>query len=155
VDLETLIRAGACDEFGKRLTMLSKLQERWTILDKRKKKPEKAISLFTESIEGLGEGVQMAEAEKQGDHLRLLSGCYVAEVEGAKESPIRLIGTVKDLQTLEKVVERAAQNRGKSVLILGFLEQSQKVAWVQAGLVKPTQALRDDLERLGVRWSEE
>jgi DNA polymerase-3 subunit alpha len=152
-EIETLISAGACDQWGKRLKMLEKLQERWKILDKRRKHPQKVIPLFKEKIEGLEEGVDLREEDRQSAHLELLSGCYATDDETVADSPIRLIAKAPDRLIAFQAISWAQGNSGSTPLILGFPSLKGKTIWVQAGKVRDPAKARQELEKLGCEIS--
>ena len=130
--------------------MLTKVKERWAVLDRRRKKREMASSLFKEKLDGLSEGKELTESERQGFHLKLLSGCYAVDEVQEGPSSVRLVGTTKNREAVLVAAEIASRYRGPVPLVVGFLTHAKEYAWVELTKVKNTKALRGELEEGGV-----
>ena len=148
-DMDTLVRAGACDHWGRRLAMRSALADRWKILDKRRKKPQKAVQLFSETIEGLGEGPDMRDEDRQTDHVALLAGCYDVDLAPAGTDVITIRMVARDRESLLAAVDLAQRHRGSTPLHVGLPLASGHRAWLQAAKVRDSAEFRTALEETG------
>jgi DNA polymerase-3 subunit alpha len=146
-ELERLIRAGACDDWGSRLGMLELLKALWKAEDRKKKEADKSVPLF-ETIEEINQEVDFRPKEKQMDHLKLLADCYSIDVSTSTAATLMRLGVRCQREDLDLIVDLVRTHSGRCPLMVRFPSEKAGDIVIQLGSVRRTQKLIEAFKKI-------
>jgi DNA polymerase-3 subunit alpha len=149
-DLEKLIKAGCCDEWGSRLGLIKQLHELWKMHDKQAKKAVQAVPLFNleDAAESQEEAPQFREEDRIQMELELLNGCYREDVKIADRTDVQTVSIVCwTKEMVEQAIQIVRRHQGRTPLNAMFPSDNRHGVWIQLGMIqysgKVIQALKD------------
>lgn len=153
-EMEKLIRAGCCDEWGSRLGLVKQVHDLWKMHNKQARKKTEAVPLF--DLEDAAESQEDAPMYREEDRvqmeLELLAGCYREDVDLSAEgnAPTQISVTCWDLPMVDKVIQVVKKYPGRTPLHALYPSENRHGVWVQLGKVQQTKRFLNALKETGV-----
>lgn len=152
-DVEKLIRAGCCDQWGRRLGLMKNAKDLWKLRDKNARRKVQSVPLFD-----IGDTVESTEAPviREEDRIRaeleLLSGCYREDVTTTREVHSTRVKIVCwDLEMTKRAAEIPNSYPGRTPLLAMCPTERRHAMWLQLGTVQNSTKVRQVLKDLGCK----